>query len=288
LKERKRSAVITKELKNKTILITGGGGSIGTAIVKELLQYPIKVVRILDVNEHALFQLKRSIDDSRIRLLLGSILDKERIELACNNVDIIIHAAAVKNIEITEFNPFETIDTNINGTVNMIKMSIRTKPKKFLNISTDKAVYPTTLYGTTKQLDEKLVSWAGYHIANTKFASVRLGNVFETKGNVFEIWDDEIKNNQPLSITDPKMKRYFISTKEAVDFILKCLPLVNEGEVFVPKMKLHSISQLASKISKKHKIIGTRTGEKIKEILISDIEKEKAVEKKDMWIIHLN
>lgn len=276
---------ITKELKNKTILITGGAGSIGSVLAKKILEYPVKTVRILDIDEYGLFRLKRSINDNRIRLLLGSILDKERIEIAANNVDIIIHTAAVKNIEISEFNPIETIDTNINGTVNMIKVVIRNKPKKFVNISTDKAVDPTTLYGTTKQLGEKLTSWAGLHVSPTKFASIRLGNVFETKGNVFEIWHDENKNKKPLSITDTAMKRYFFHINEAVDFILQCLPLVDKGEIFVPKMKSYDVGDLASKISNKHKIIGLRQGEKIEEVLISNKEKEKSDERKDMWII---
>ena len=237
-------------------------------------------------NEHRLFKLKRSLDDNRIRLLLGSILDKERIEIAANNVDIIIHMAAVKNIEISEFNPIETIDTNINGTVNMIKVAIKNKPEKFVNISTDKAVDPSTLYGTTKQLGERLTNWAGFHVSTTKFASIRLGNVFETKGNVFEIWRDENENKKSLSITDPKMKRYFFHVNDAVDFILRCLPLVDKGEVFVPKMKSYNIRDLALKISNKHKIIGLRQGEKIEEILISNKEKEKSNEKNDMWIIY--
>ena len=277
---------ITKELRNKTILITGGAGSIGSVLVKKILEFPVKTVRILDIDEHGLFRLKRSIKDNRIRLLLGSILDKERIEIAANNVDIIFHMAAVKNIEISEFNPIETIDTNINGTVNMIKVAIKSKPKKFVNISTDKAVDPATLYGTTKQLGEKLTSWAGLHVSPTKFASIRLGNVFETKGNVFEIWHDENKNKKPLSITDIEMKRYFFHVNEAINFILQCLPLVNKGEIFVPKMKSHNVRDLALKISNKHKIIGSRQGEKIEEILISDKEKEKSVERKNMWIIH--
>ena len=280
-----KSSIISSELKNRTILITGGAGSIGSALVKELLKHPIKTARILDVNEHALFRLKRSIYDSRIRLLLGSILDKERIELAGKNVDIVIHVAAVKNIEITEFNPFETIDTNINGTVNMIKMAIHNKIKKFVNISTDKAVEPSTLYGTTKQIGEKLVSWAGLHIDNTRFATVRLGNVSDTNGNVFEIWKEEEKREQPLSITDLNMKRYFLSSNEAVQFIVKCLPLVNKGEIFIPKMKLYNMKELASKISKKHRIIGIRQGEKIEEVLLSIEEKDLAKEKSDMWII---
>ena len=205
----KLKAEITKELKNKTILITGGAGSIGSNLAKEILKYPVKNVRVLDIDEHSLFKLNHSLNDSRLRLLLGSILDKERIEMAISNVDIVFHAAAVKNIEISEFNPIETIDVNINGTVNMIKVAIRNKPKKFLNISTDKAANPSTLYGTTKQLSERLTSWAGAHIQSTKFASIRFGNVFEASGNVFEIWNEEAKNKKPLSITHPSMKRYF-------------------------------------------------------------------------------
>ena len=276
---------IKKELRNKTILITGGAGSLGSQLTKRILQYPVKAVRVLDINEYALFHLKRSINDRRLRLLLGSILDKERIDMAGKNVDIVIHTAAIKNIEISEFNPIETIETNINGTVNMIKMATQNKPKKFLNISTDKAAEPSTLYGTTKQLGERLASWAGQHIQSTKFSSIRFGNIFETQGNVFEIWEDEKKNKRPLSITDPQMKRYLFSINEAVDFILECLPLTNAGEIFVPKMKSYSMISLAKKISKKQKIIGLRQGEKMQEILLSKSEKKNADEKKNMWII---
>ena len=284
-KKHQLSQSVVNELRNKTVLITGGAGSIGSHLTKRILKYPVKKVRVLDIDEHALFRLNRSINDSRFRPLLGSILDEERVERASNNVDIIFHTAAIKNIEISEFNPIETIDTNINGTVNMIKIAIRNKPKKFLNISTDKAAEPTTLYGTTKQLSERLTSWAGMHVRNTKFASIRFGNVFETRGNVFEVWEEEAKNNRPLSITNPTMKRYFFHIDESVDFILQCLPLINVGEIFVPKMKLYDIKNMASKISKKHRIIGLRQGEKLEEVLISDAEKKLAENRNNMWII---
>jgi len=281
----KLQQTLRKVLKNKTILITGGAGSIGSYLTKKLLTYPIQSVRILDIDEHALFSLKRSTKDTRVRFLLGSILDQERIEMAGSGADIIIHTAAIKNIEISEFNPIETINTNVNGTVNMIKMVIRTKPEIFLNISTDKAVEPSTLYGVTKQLSEKLVSWAGSHITNTRFASVRIGNVIETRGNVFEVWDKESKNMQPLSITEPTMKRYFFNIEEAANFILYCLSLSGRGEVFVPKMKLYNVKEMASRISKNHRIVGRRQGEKIEEILLTADERRKATEKNDMWII---
>jgi len=276
---------LVKELRNKTVLITGGAGSIGSALTKKILEYPINSVRVLDIDEHALFKLNRSVKDPRLRLLLGSVLDKERLEMAGNEVDIVFHAAAIKNIEISEFNPIETIDINVNGTVNMIKMSIRNRPKKFLNISTDKAAEASTLYGTTKQLSEKLTSWAGNHIKTTKFASARFGNVIETRGNVFEIWKEELRNKKPISITHPEMKRYFFHVNEAVNFVLECLMLIDKGEIFVPKMKSYKIKEMAMKFSKNYKIIGLRQGEKLDEILITDEEKKIAKEKKNMWVI---
>lgn len=283
--KKKLISSVKRELKNKTVLITGGAGSIGSHLTKTILQYPVKSVRILDIDEHALFKLGRGQHDIRLRLLLGSILDKDRLELACNNVDIIIHAAAIKNIEISEYNPIETIDTNINGTVKLIKIAINTKPKKFLNISTDKAAEPSTLYGTTKLLSERLVTWAGRYITSTKFASLRFGNVIETRGNVFEIWDEELKKKLPLSITDSSMERYFFHIDEAVNFILTCLPLINKGEIFVPKMKSFNVKELASKLSRNHKIVGLRRGEKLKETLMTKEEKNRSKETKNMWII---
>jgi UDP-N-acetylglucosamine 4,6-dehydratase len=284
-KNKVQNLELKKELKNKVILVTGGSGSIGSAIVEELLNYPVKVVRVFDIDEYGLAKLKRKLKDNRLRFLLGNILDKDRIEMACNNVDIIIHTAAIKNIEISEFNPIETIDVNINGTVNLIKTCIKTKPKKVLNISTDKAVLSTTLYGSTKQMGEKLMSWAGMHLEPIKFGSVRLGNVMETKGNVFEIWNEQLQNNEKISITVPDMKRYFFKIEEAVDFILNCIPKINNGEIFVPKMKSYTIKSLADKISKKQKIIGLRQGEKLEETLITDSEKKLAKNLKNMWII---
>ena len=285
MKKQQINVNIKKELKNKVILITGGAGSIGSALAEELLRYPINSVRVLDIDEHSLFKLKRALPDSRLRPLLGNILDKDRIEMAGDSVDIIIHTAAIKNVEISEFNPIETINVNIDGLVNLIKMVNKTKPKKFLNISTDKAAEATTFYGSTKQLAERLTSWAGIHMSSTKFASVRFGNVMETRGNVFEVWDEEKKNDKPLSITNPKMKRYFFHKEEAVAFILNSLILMNKGEIFVPKMKSYKIGELANKISKKQKIIGLRPGEKLNELLITPVELKTAIEKKDMWII---
>jgi len=162
---------------------------------------------------------------------------------------------------------------------------MKNKPKKFLNISTDKSVASSTLYGATKLLGEKLTSWAGIHLVPTKFATVRFGNVEESRGNVFEIWEDEVRKNKPLSITHPSMERYFFHVNEAVNFILNCLSLINNGEIFVPKMKMYKISKLANKITKNQKIIGLRKGEKLKEILLTDEELKRATSNEGMWVI---
>ena len=285
MKQISKKPQLTKLLKNKVVLITGGAGSLGSAITAEILNYPVKSIRVFDNNEHSLFKLKRSINDRRVRFLLGSILDKDRIDFACSDVDIVIHTAALKNIEITEYNPMDTIDVNVNGFMNMIKSVIKNKPEIFINISTDKVAESSTLYGNTKQLGERLTNWAGPHVLTTKFATVRLGNIIESRGNVFEVWNEQLENKQPLTITDPKMNRYFFHMNEAVEFILKCMTKVNRGEIFVPKMKLYNIKKLALKISKNLKVIGPRQGEKLEEILITEEEKRISQEKTDMWII---
>ena len=276
---------ITKELKNKSILVTGGAGSIGSVLVKKLLEYPIQSIRVLDIDEHALAKLKKTNNDLRLKLLLGSILDSDRLDMASDQIDIIFHLAAIKNIEISEFNPIETIDTNVNGTVNMIRMLIKKNPSKFINISTDKAAEPSTLYGNTKLLGEKVTSWAGDHIKKTKCGTIRFGNVRESRGNVFEIWNEEKNNKKPLSITNPLMKRYFINANDVVDFILNSLTIIKIGEILIPKMKSFSIKTLANEISKSQKIIGLRQGEKLEEILLNDNERENAIEEKNMWVI---
>jgi FlaA1/EpsC-like NDP-sugar epimerase len=285
----KQNTMVIKELRNKAILVTGGAGSIGSILVEKLLEYPVQSVRVFDIDEYALAKLNKKLKDPRLRIILGNILDQDRLFMAGDGIDIVFHLAAIKNIEISEFNPIETINTNVNGTVNMIKMLIEKKPKKFINISTDKAADASTLYGNTKQLGERLTSWAGSHTyPRTKTATVRFGNVIESRGNVFEIWREEKNNNKPLSITEPSMKRYFIHVGDVVEFIINSLLLAKKGDIFIPKMKNYNIKELADKISKSQRIIGLRQGEKLEEILLNSDEKKYAIEKSDMWIVEPN
>ena len=269
---------------NPKIVITGGLGYIGTELCKIYSGYSWND-QITVIDNRFISERVNQIRNWNMNFVQGDILDKDRMELAVLGTDIIIHTAALKNIEITEYNPIETIDVNVNGTINLIKSVIKNKPEIFINISTDKVAESSTLYGATKQLGERLTNWAGPHIHTTKFATVRLGNIIETRGNVFEVWNEQVQNKQPLTITDKKMKRYFFHMNEAIDFILRCMSLVNKGEIFVPKMKLYTITELASKISKNQKIIGPRQGEKLQEILITEDEKKISQEKTDMWII---
>ena len=282
---KKQKQSITRELKNKSILVTGGAGRIGSVLVETLLKFEIQSVRVLDIDEYALAKLNKKLKDSRLRILLGSILDTERIDMAGDGIDIVFHLAAIKNIEISEFNPIETIDTNVNGIVNMIKAIIKNKPSKFINVSTDKAADPSTLYGSTKNLAEHLTNWGKAHVKNTKFTSIRFGNVFETRGNVFEVWKDQIEQKKPITVTDYKMKRYYFQKDDAVKFILKCIPIMDKGNIFIPKMKMYNMKDLALKYSKNHKIIGLRQGEKLSEILLSKEEEKSSINMKDMWII---
>ena len=186
---------------NKVILVTGGVGSIGSHIVKTLLKYNPKQIRVFDIRETELVDMQRElINHNNLSFLLGDIRDKERLNFAMKKVDMVFHAAALKHVPACEYNPFEAVKTNVYGTQNMIDAAINNNVGRVVNISTDKAADASTLYGTTKQLGERLTSWAGAHIQSSKFASVRLGNVMETRGNVFEIWKEESENNQPLSI----------------------------------------------------------------------------------------
>lgn len=274
---------------NVTVLITGGAGSIASEVVSELLLKQVRAVRVFDNNEDALFKLKRRFQgDLRLRLLLGDIRDRERVKMAMKDVDIVIHTAAIKNIEVSEYNAAETCRINIDGTINLIENAMQLGVKRFLFISTDKAAEYSTLYGATKYVGERLTIWASRISTNTVFSAVRFGNVMETRGNVFTVWKKEDAEGKPLSITHPEMKRFFMHIDEAAKFIVSTVENMESGYTYIPKMRFYRLKDLAEAFNKGKtgvNLIGLRSGEKMEEVLFTSHEQTKLEDCGSHWKI---
>lgn len=268
------------------VLITGAAGSLGRYLVEIYLKNGY-TVRAYDNNEAALAQLKTNFPD--IRAIYGSITDFNRLEQAMVGVDIIISVAAMKNLVITEDNPKETIGTNINGTYNVAVAAVTQKVKKAIFISSDKAVESISLYGHSKLVGESLWIWSNKHSKDTIFSIIRSGNFKESQGNVFEIWDRQIKNGPIITLTDPQMERYFIPTIDVARFVLQVEDIMQGGEIYIPKMELYNMHDLAKEYAKRYgcgiKIIGTREGEKLLEKLYTQEESTRIEEHKDYLVI---
>ncbi len=283
-------------LKNKKIIVTGGTGSIGSEIVRQLLKFGVKQVRVYSRGEHKQHQLINELGkDKRLRFLLGDVRDKERMDRAFDGADICFHVAALKHVPICEYNPFEAIKTNILGTQNVIDLAIKHNLEKVIAISTDKAAAPISVMGTSKLMMEKLIATAE-HVKGkirTKFAAVRFGNVLNSRGSIVPLWIEQIKNGGPVTITDPTMTRFFMEIPKAVNLVFKATELMRGGEVFILKMDKINIVDLAKKIIKEYspnkkipiKIVGVRAGEKLYEKLITEEELECALETDEMLIL---
>ena len=264
------------ELKNKTILITGGTGSFGKNFAKYLLEnFKLKKLIIFSRDEFKQHQMQREIHDPRLRFFIGDVRDLSRLERAFSGVDIVIHAAALKQVPAIEYNPFEAVKTNILGSQNVIEASINQKVSKVLLISTDKAVYPINLYGSTKLCAEKLFTAANsYSSSVTTFSSVRYGNVVGSRGSIIETLKTKNTKTQIVDITDPDMTRFWLTLNQAFELVMFSLKYMEGGEIFVPKipsMRLGDLFDALVPLAKK-KIIGLRPGEKINEILITENE----------------
>ena len=285
---------------DKTILVTGGVGSIGSEIVRRLFKYNPKVVRVLDTNETGLFDLEQELQLEKFRPLVGDVRDKERLKRAVEDIDIVFHAAALKHVPLCEYNPFEAAKTNVFGTQNIIEAAMEEEVEKFITISTDKAVNPINVMGATKLLAERLTISANFYRGKRKttFSCVRFGNVLDTRGSVIPLFRKQIKNSGPLTITDPNMTRFMMSIPKAVELVLKAVEMAEGGEIFVLKMPVLRISDLAETMIQelapkyeydpteiKIKIIGKRTGEKFYEELMTDDEAENAYEDEEMFVI---
>jgi len=276
---------------NESILITGGTGSFGKAFLNELLSSRKfnGVIRVYSRDEYKQYQLNNVFKgDKRLRFFIGDVRDKTRLLRAMESVEIVIHAAALKQVPTLEYNPFEAVKTNILGTENVIDCSINNKVKKAILISSDKAVNPVNLYGATKLVAEKLFVQGNSYVGKrpTRFSVVRYGNVAGSRGSVISIFKSQMVNNL-LTVTDERMTRFWITLEEGVKFVLKCLDIMKGGEIFVPKIPSVKIIELARTIAPKAKlkITGIRPGEKIHEFLIGQDEARHTKDMEDYFEI---
>jgi len=267
--------------KNKTILITGGTGSLGTKLISFFLKNKINLKKLIvfSRDEFKQFELKKKFPDEKyknLRYFLGDIRDRRRLKLALNNVDYIIHAAALKHVPAAEYNPTEFIKTNIGGANNLIEAALETDVKRVIALSTDKASSPVNLYGATKLCSDKLfVSANNLSKKNgCLFSVVRYGNVFASRGSVVPIFIERNKKNKNFNLTHRDMTRFNITLEESINAVIWSLINAKGREIFVPKLKSYKLIDLAKAVNPGAKILftGVRPGEKIHEELISKSE----------------
>jgi len=289
-------------IRGKQILVTGGCGSIGSQITKRVLDLGADTVRVLENDEAGLFELQQKIDDgNRLRTLLGDIRDRDRLRLAMEDIDVVFHAAALKHVELNEYNPFEAVQTNVQGTQNLVRAALEEEVESFVAISTDKASNPTSVMGATKLLSERLVIAANAYKGrrDTQFSCVRFGNVLGSSGSVIPLFYDQIRSGGPVTVTDPEMTRFLMPIEEAVDLVLEANKRMDGGEVFVLKMPTFDVGTLAETMIDAYAptvnrrsedieidIIGPRPGERMHEKLISNDELQNTVEQSEMYVIY--
>ncbi len=275
---------VSNLINNNTILITGGTGTFGHKITEILLtKYTPKKVIIFSRDEFKQFNMKQIFSENKynnIRYFIGDVRDYERLLMATKNVDIIFHAAAMKQVDTIEYNPLEAIKTNIYGTENIIKSAIFNKVKKVIAVSTDKCVSPVNLYGATKLCLEKLIIHANLLAGKdgTIFSVLRYGNVMNSRGSVIPLFLNQ-KDKGFFTVTDEKMTRFTLTIEQAINFVLNSASIMIGGEIFVPKLPSYNIIQLAKCINPDNeiKIIGKRPGEKLHEAMISTTESYKTI-----------
>lgn len=279
--------------KNKTLIITGGTGSFGNAVLKRFLNTDIKEIRIFSRDEKKQHDMRVSLNNPKVKFYIGDVRNYDSIELAMRGVDYVFQAAALKQVPSCEFFPIEATLTNVIGTDNVIKAAIANKVKNVICLSTDKAAYPINAMGMTKALMEKVAVAASRNISydTTKICLTRYGNVMASRGSVIPFFVDQIKKEQPITVTDPNMTRYLMSLEEAVDLVLFAFQNGNQGDLFVQKAPASTIGDLAQAVkelfnaSNPIQIIGTRHGEKLYETLCTREEMAKAIDLKNFYQI---
>jgi UDP-N-acetylglucosamine 4,6-dehydratase/5-epimerase len=286
--------------KNKTVLVTGGAGSIGEALLRTLLKFNPQHVVLIDNNEAATYDLEQDLRSSRLSTFIADIRDKERIEPLFEGADFVFHLAALKNLPMCESNPYEAVKTNILGTENVIDICLRENVKKVVFASTGKAVQPTTVYGASKLLAERFITIANVHRRDygTRFASVRFGNVLGSRGSVIPLFRRQIERGGPVTITHEDMVRPGIVLSQALKLITSVGELARGGEVFILKMRLFRIAEIAKVMIEelgpkyghkygavKTEMIGIKEGEKLAEQLITEREQQRTYETDEMFVI---
>ncbi len=288
---KKRGRKPKRYLDGKTLLVTGGTGSFGKKFIKTVLNnYKIKrlVVYSRDELKQEEMRTMHGFTDERLRYFIGDVRDQERLYRAMIEIDVVVHAAAMKQVPASEYNPMEAIKTNIIGAQNIINAAVDRKVEKVLALSTDKAVNPINLYGATKLVAEKLfIQGNNYSSADgAKFSCVRYGNVVGSRGSVVPLFTHQMGKGE-ITVTDKRMTRFWITLEQGVNFVTKCIELMSGGEVFIPKIPSMNIIDLAKAIAPKSKIriIGTRAGEKLHEVLVSEEESAMTYEYDNMYVI---
>jgi UDP-N-acetylglucosamine 4,6-dehydratase len=277
-------------LDGKVVLVTGGTGSFGQTFLKEILsRHNPHAVRVYSRDELKQFELAQSIDDSRVRCVIGDVRDRDRLIQATRGVDVIVHAAAMKQVPICEYNPFEAVQTNVIGAENVVAAAIENEVPKTIALSTDKAVNPVNLYGATKLAAEKIVTQGNVYAGDrgVRFASVRYGNVVGSRGSVVPVFQRQAEEGL-VTITDEAMTRFWITLRHAVQLVVDSLDWMIGGEVFVPRIPSMRVVDLAEALAPgtPRKIIGIRPGEKIHEVLITSDESRHAVGFEDHFAIY--
>jgi UDP-N-acetylglucosamine 4,6-dehydratase len=275
---------------DKVVLVTGGTGSFGKKFVKVMLDEfrPAKLI-IFSRDELKQHEMRAAgFNDPRLRYFIGDVRDAQRLVRAFNGVDVVVHAAALKQVPACEYNPMEAIKTNILGSSNVIEAALDAGVTKVIALSTDKAVNPVNLYGATKLAAEKLFVQSNAYAGGTatRFSCVRYGNVIGSRGSVVPIFIKQ-RQNGSITITDDRMTRFWISLEQGVRFVIRCAEQMQGGEVFVPKIPSTSLLDLAKAVAPKAQIdvIGIRPGEKLHEVLISEDEARGTVELEDMYVV---
>ena len=283
------------QLQGKTLLITGGTGSFGTAFISEVLaHHDPEAIRIYSRDELKQYEQQRKFDnDPRLRFLLGDVRDGERLRRALDDVDVCIHAAALKQVPACEYNPFEAVQTNIVGAENVVSAAIDNETPRTIAVSTDKAVNPVNLYGATKLCAEKIVvqgnAYVGRHSkAPIRFSCVRYGNVVGSRGSVVPLFKRQMEHDGEFTITDEAMTRFWITLPQAVQLVIASLERMEGGEVYVPRIPSMRVTDIAEALAPDlpRRIIGIRPGEKIHEVLLTSEESRHATLFGDHYAIY--